>query len=149
MAFSSGPTVRSLSALAIAMTPEGNTRGETGSLPFNRPIFGSAVLPSPQQIIAHLVFIREGGDLGFIGRYISDPSVIIEVCFDWDPRTKKLGETPLLSVIIARGKKTLFEFFMGATVKMPSREDAQQFVLPLIQAFTGYRPQRVDRRIYR
>ncbi len=89
--------------------------------------------------------IREGGDKGFLGRYVSDPTVVIEACFSWHPDLKKFGNTPLVSVIIARDKKCLFEWFNAATVKMPSREDAEAFVLPLINALSDYWPHKVSR----
>lgn len=90
-----------------------------------------------------MIMLREGGDLGFLGYYVKNPSVVIEACFTWDPALKVLGDTPLMSILIMGGKKkTIFEFFNGATVKMPTREDAEAYVLPLVRAFTDYRPER-------
>ncbi len=124
------------------MTPARSTLAPT-DVPRSRNIFGSAIRPSPQTKVAGLIQLGEGGDKGFIGRYCTDPSVVIEVCFSWDSSMKRLGETPLFSIIIMRGKKTIFEFFNGATVKMPSRDEAAKFLLPLLHAFDGYWPKRI------
>lgn len=108
-----------------------------------------AVLPSPASKLSNIILVREGGDGGFLGTYFSDKSVVVEAQFNWHPDLKTLMDTPIVSMDIWRGKQTLFGFFNGFTVKMPSPDDAAQFVLPVVRAFSDYRPVRVSRDMMR
>jgi len=123
----------------------GSTPERTAARLSSGTCFGWAILPSPSQKLNGILRICEAGDTGILGFYESDHSVVTEICLNWHPDFKPIEESPIVSMIIWRKGKLLFEYFNGFTAKMPTPEDASQFILPVVNALSNYRPMRVAR----
>lgn len=80
------------------------------------------------------------------GHFALDPSVVFELCFElMDHPHYCLQGTCMSYVGMWSGKRCLFEFSLGITCHMPSRDHAAMFVMPLIEALAGYRPMKIIR----
>jgi hypothetical protein len=95
-----------------------------------------------QYRLKELITVTEERFSWLRGHFVREPGIVLEISFEsWD-NLITIPETPITYFGMWRPgpKSTVFEFQLGKICRIPTPDDYQGYVYPVIDRLKGYRP---------